>query len=68
MCGGATTGLNDPHIQIGDANGLVWKSVTTPSGMTNGPDHAAVTFDKSTGKYVIMAGCWNAGLWRYVEP
>jgi hypothetical protein len=67
-CTGATTGLNDPHFQIGDPSGTTWTSQTVPPGMTNGPKNAAVTYDKSMGKYVLIGGCWNAGLWRYVEP
>jgi hypothetical protein len=35
--------------------------------MTNGWKRAAVTVDPG-GHRVIVAGCWNAGLWRYVEP
>jgi hypothetical protein len=33
--------------------------------MTNGSKRASVTFDGT--RYIILAGCWNAGIWRYVE-
>jgi hypothetical protein len=36
-----------------------------PAGMTNGSKRASVTFDGT--RYIILAGCWNAGIWRYVE-
>jgi hypothetical protein len=67
-CSGATTGQNNPSFQIGNAAGTTFTSATTPAGMTNGPKNAAVTYDPAIGKYVLVGGCWNAGLWRYIEP
>jgi hypothetical protein len=48
------------------ASGSPWTAVTTPAAMTNGPKRAAVTYDGT--HFVIVGGCWNAGLFRYVEP
>jgi photosystem II stability/assembly factor-like uncharacterized protein len=67
-CGGATLGTNNPNFQIADANGENWVSQPTPAGMSNGPKRVAVTFDASIGKHVLVAGCWRAGIWRYIEP
>jgi hypothetical protein len=36
--------------------------------MTNGPKRADVAKDPVTGKWAVVAGNWNAGIWRYVEP
>ncbi len=44
--------------------GTAWSA--WPLAMSNGPKHAAITYDGS--HYVIVSGSWNAGIWRYVEP
>jgi hypothetical protein len=45
---------------------MTWAGPTVPSGMTNGAKRFAVATDGS--KWVVVAGCWNGGIWRYVEP
>jgi hypothetical protein len=45
---------------------LTWTAGTLPSGMNNGWLNASVMCSGSN--YIIVAGCWDAGLWRYVEP
>jgi hypothetical protein len=44
-----------------------WTADSIPGGgaMTNGWMRAAT--DTDGVRWVIMAGCWNAGIWRYVE-
>jgi hypothetical protein len=37
-----------------------------PLNTGDGPKRAAVTFDGT--HYIIVAGNWLGGLWRYVEP
>jgi hypothetical protein len=34
--------------------------------MTQGPAQVAVTSDGTHS--IAVAACWNAGLWRYLEP
>jgi hypothetical protein len=43
---------------------------TTPTGMNEGgaPFGMASSFDASLGKWVVVAGTYNSGMWRYVEP
>lgn len=65
--GGANQAGNPPQFAVGPANGLcTWTTPTTPAAFTNGPKSAAVTFDGN--HYIIVGGCWLAGIWRYVEP
>ena len=40
--------------------------MTAPDAMFDGWKRASVTFDGT--HYVIVAGSWHAGIWRYVEP
>jgi hypothetical protein len=61
-----TAGLVPGIRRSARASGTVWTSLPTPAGMTNGPRHAAVTFDGT--HYVIVGGNWLAGIWRYAEP
>jgi hypothetical protein len=66
--GWATNGAWDPHFQSAAVGApSAWSGTPTPAAMTNGWKRAAVTVDPG-GHRVIVAGCWNAGLWRYVEP
>jgi hypothetical protein len=44
-----------------------WSSATNPTNMFNGPGMGAVTTNQA-GQQVLVMGCWNAGIWRYVEP
>jgi hypothetical protein len=68
MNSGATGGFNDPHYQTASrANGTDWVMGTVPSGMTNGCRKAAVSFDRSTNKWIILCANWLAGMWRLVE-
>ena len=43
-----------------------WSDVPTPTAMTYGAKRMTVTFDGN--HHIIVAGCWNAGFWRYIEP
>lgn len=45
-----------------------WMNYYPNPPMRNGSGHAAVAFDASIGKYVIVIGAWTAGIWRYIEP
>lgn len=49
-------------------HGSAWVSGTTPASMTNGWLGAAVAQDTNSSKWVIVAGCWDAGIFIYVEP
>jgi hypothetical protein len=69
MDSGASQSGNPPNPHISArANGATWTSISVPAGMTNGPKRADVGRDPVTGKWVIVAGNWNAGIWRYIEP
>jgi len=68
--GWASLGGVPPALRRAPAStGTPWDSnyTATPSGMTNGAMGAAVSYNQSTGKYVIVTGNWAAGIWRYVE-
>jgi hypothetical protein len=43
---------------------------TTPAGMHEGgaPFGMASSYDPALGKWVIVAGTYHSGMWRYVEP
>jgi hypothetical protein len=56
----------DPQLSKATRNpGTAWTLMAKPAGMTNGSKRASVTFDGT--RYIILAGCWNAGIWRYAE-
>jgi hypothetical protein len=59
-------GKVDPALQVSDSSGANWTSPGTPPEMTQGPASAAVTSDGTF--HIVLAACYNAGLWRYVEP
>jgi hypothetical protein len=42
----------------------------TPSAMQQGgaPFGSASSFNASTGKWVVLAGTYSSGMWKYVEP
>ncbi len=68
--GWASLGNVSPALRRASAStGTSWDGTytSTPSAMTNGAMGAAVTFNASTGKYIIVTGNWLGGLWRYVE-
>ena len=46
--------------------GAQWTSQTTPAAMNNGWLHADLALLGT--HYVIVGGCWNAGLWIFIEP
>lgn len=48
------------------ATGRDWKTISIPAALTNGWVGAAVVNDGTHA--IVVAGCWDAGLWRYVEP
>lgn len=54
---------NGPHDPA--AKGSAWKAMTAPAAMNNGWVGAAVVNDGTHS--IILAGCWDAGLWRFVE-
>jgi hypothetical protein len=56
-----------PTLEVGDATGMgTWTSPVTPAAMSQGPGQIAATND---GTYnIVIAGNYNAGIWRYVEP
>jgi len=49
------------------SSGTDWAAFTVPAGMTNGAKRAAVALDSKSGKWVIVSGNWNAGIWRLIE-
>ncbi len=59
-----------PYLASGTLDGMTWTTTgpfsTTPSAMTWGPKRMAVVFDGTHS--IIVAGMWDAGIWRYVEP
>lgn len=58
--------ITDPLFSSAARNGgTAWSLMPRPAGMTNGSKRASVTFDGT--HYIILAGCWTAGIWRYVE-
>jgi hypothetical protein len=68
--GWASLGNVDAALRRAPATaGSPWSSTYTskPSAMTNGAMGAAVTYNASIGKYIIVTGNWLGGLWRYVE-
>jgi hypothetical protein len=56
-----------PSLEIAAQPGTgTWTATPTPAAMTQGPAQVAVT---SAGtQRVLVAACWNVGLYRYVEP
>ena len=63
---GAPGFSTDPLLSRAPRNpGTAWTLMAKPAGMTNGSKRASVTYDGS--HYIILAGCWTAGIWRYVE-
>jgi hypothetical protein len=57
----------DPSLEIAPRPGTgTWTPTATPASMTQGPAQIAVTSDGT--RSIAVAGCWNAGLWRYMEP
>ena len=68
--GWASLGAVSPNLRrAATGNDAAWSGTytTTPSTMTNGAFGVAVTFNATTGKYIIVSGNWLGGLWRYVE-
>jgi hypothetical protein len=57
----------DPSLEIAPQPGLSgWSPAATPAGMSQGPGQVAVTSDGVHS--IAVAACYNAGLWRYLEP
>jgi len=57
----------DPGLQLTPQPGAgAWTALKTPATMTQGPGHVAVTSDGTHS--IILAACYNGGLWRYIEP
>lgn len=60
------SGNIDNKFTSADRNpGTSWATAADP-GMLNGAKRFAVGTDGV--KWVVLAGCWHAGIWRYVEP
>lgn len=57
-------GANPRFTTATRSGGTSWATNTSP-GMSNGAKRFAVGTDGA--RWVILAGCWNAGLWRYIE-
>ena len=65
---GANGGGTAPMAQSATrANGADWATITVPAGMTNGAKRAATALDPKSGKWVVVSGNWNAGIWRLIE-
>jgi hypothetical protein len=65
---GANGGGTAPMPQSATrSNGADWAAFTVPAGMTNGAKRAATALDSKTGKWVVVTGNWNAGIWRLIE-
>jgi hypothetical protein len=56
----------DPKLVTAPRDGdATWTVTPTPEGMVDGAKRMAVTFDGT--HWVVVAGAWHAGIWRYVE-
>jgi hypothetical protein len=65
---GASLSGNPPNpVSATRSAATDWTSMTAPAEMTNGAKRADVTFDSVSNRWVIVAGNWNAGIWRYIE-
>jgi hypothetical protein len=65
---GANGGGTAPMAQSATrSNGADWAAITVPAAMTNGAKRAATALDAKSGKWVIVTGNWNAGIWRLIE-
>jgi hypothetical protein len=64
----ATGGSFGPDLQHAGrlAGGTSWTNDTEPSGFINGWLYGGSATDGA--KWAVVGGCWNAGVWRYVEP
>jgi hypothetical protein len=62
-------GVNNPLLRRALATGGSFDRdyTSTPSAMTNGWSGAAVTYNASIGKYIIVSANLLGGLWRYIE-
>jgi len=57
----------DPGFQSAAQPGTTgWASTTAPTAMFQGPAQVAVTHDADHA--IFIGACWQAGLWRYIEP
>jgi hypothetical protein len=65
--GWATSDTNAPSLfHAARETDQEWTRDAAPPAMTNGAKRAAVLFDGT--HYVVVMGCFDAGIWRYVEP
>lgn len=58
-------GPNLAH-SLRSGGGTTWIADTNPGAMNNGWLYAAIGSDAAK-RYAVIGGCWNAGIWRYVE-
>ena len=57
----------DPSLEIVPQPGTgTWAPTMTPAALTQGPAQVAMTSDGTHA--IAIAACFNAGVWRYVEP
>ncbi|MFO0685097.1 MAG: hypothetical protein U0234_23765 [Sandaracinus sp.] len=57
----------DPSLQVAPQPGTTgWTPMTAPAAMFQGPAQVAVTRDPDHA--ILIGACWQAGLWRYIEP
>jgi photosystem II stability/assembly factor-like uncharacterized protein len=46
--------------------GTNWSDMTLPDTLKHGAKRLAVTYDQT--HWIVVAGSWMSGIWRYVEP
>lgn len=63
--GFASNGIYAANLQTAALDGNAWAQQPQPAGMTNGWLRAAVTSDGKSD--IILAPCWDAGLFRMQE-
>jgi RNA polymerase sigma factor (sigma-70 family) len=69
LYGWASTGPVAPRLQSAlRSDGQGWVGQAGPAGLVNGAKRSAAVRDPASGRWVILSGCWNAGVWRYAEP
>ncbi len=69
LYGWASTRPVAPQLQSAPrGDGRSWAVQAGPAAMINGAKRSAAVRDPASGRWVILSGCWNAGLWRYREP
>jgi hypothetical protein len=65
---GSSNFQHAPRASASTGAGWVDGNTAVPASMNNGWLGAAVGQDANSSKWVIVAGCWDAGMFIYVEP